>query len=89
MKITENDISESFDRAKALEEKLGVMHILKGLKTKYDDCYSYMEDADEAVSGMCSGMICGTEETDYVLEKCIDCPYYVGDKGETKDEKEN
>ena len=31
-KNTENDISESFDRAKALEEKLGVMHILKGLK---------------------------------------------------------
>lgn len=54
------------------------------LKTKYDDCYSYMEDVGVAVFGMCSGMIGGTEETDYVLEKCIDCPYYVGNKGGNK-----
>ena len=31
-KITENDISELFGRVKALEEKLGVTHIPKGLK---------------------------------------------------------
>lgn len=31
-KITENDISELFGRVKALEKKLGVIHILKGLK---------------------------------------------------------
>ena len=51
------------------------------LKTKYDDCCSYMEDVGVAVFGMCSGMIGGTEETDYTSEKCIDCPYYVGNKG--------
>ena len=31
-KITENDISELFGRVKALEKKLGVIHIPKGLK---------------------------------------------------------
>lgn len=32
MKITGNDISELFDRVKALEKKLGVTHVPKGLK---------------------------------------------------------
>lgn len=32
MKITGNDISELFDRVKALEKKLGVIHVPKGLK---------------------------------------------------------
>lgn len=32
MKITGNDISELFDRIKALEKKLGITHIQKGLK---------------------------------------------------------
>lgn len=31
-KITGNDISELFDRVKALEKKLGVIHVPKGLK---------------------------------------------------------
>lgn len=31
-KITANDISELFDRVKALEKKLGVIHVQKGLK---------------------------------------------------------
>lgn len=31
-KITANDISELFDRVKALEKKLGVIHVPKGLK---------------------------------------------------------
>ena len=39
-----------------------------------------MEDVGVAVFGMCSGMIGGTEETDYTSEKCIDCPYYVGNE---------
>ena len=32
MKITGNDISKLFDKVKALEEKLGVIHVPKGLK---------------------------------------------------------
>lgn len=32
MKITGNDIAELFDRVKALEKKLGVTHVQKGLK---------------------------------------------------------
>lgn len=66
-----------------------IIFIIGGLKTEYDDCYSYMEDVGVAVFGLCSGVIGGTEETDFVSEKCIDCPYYVGRKGETKDEEEN
>lgn len=62
----------------------GTIFVIDRLKTEYDDCYSYMEDVGVAVFSMCSGMIGGTEETDYVSEKCIDCPYYVGNKGENK-----
>ena len=35
-KITENDISELFGRVKALEKKLGVIHVPKGLKIGYE-----------------------------------------------------
>ena len=68
---------------------VAIIFIISRLKTEYDDCYSYMEDVGVAVFGLCSGVIGGSEETDFVSEKCIDCPYYVGYKGETKDEKEN
>ncbi len=54
-----------------------VLFILKMIITDYDKCYSSMEYEGHAAMGSCGGIFGGTEDTDYLSESCIDCPYFV------------
>ena len=47
-----------------------------------DRCYSHMELRGIAALGMCSGIVGGDSNTEYLAYSCIDCPYFVGFKGE-------
>lgn len=67
-----------------------LMLVLRFITSDYDKCYSEMENDGIAVFGCCRGLTGGTRHTDYLQEKCVDCPYLVflnnkGDKtGEEK-----
>ena len=43
----------------------------------HDKCYSDMERQGIASIGCCHGVVGGTRNTNYLSERCIDCPYFV------------
>lgn len=53
-------------------------------KSFHDKCYKEMESCGNAIFEMCSGQMVGDYETRYLYDPCIDCPYFVGYKGEEK-----
>ena len=46
-------------------------------KPDYNSCYDCMEQHGNAAFGMCCGQSCGTKNTEYLSEICIDCPYFT------------
>lgn len=44
---------------------------------EYERCYCQMEKNGAATLGVCSGMMGGDKETEYLSYSCIDCPYFV------------
>ena len=58
---------------------MGIKNILNKIKKTFfkDSCYErmksigYIEEDDK-----CYGMVGGTRATNYISEKCIDCPYW-------------
>lgn len=58
--------------------------IFWAVTTDYDKCYTDRELYGYAVMNCCSGEIGGTKETNYLSEKCIECPYLVIECSNTK-----
>ena len=56
-----------------------IAKILNALQKTYDDCYNNMKSAKDE---KCSGQAGGIKATEYLSEKCIDCPYFCLDKKE-------
>lgn len=44
----------------------------------YASCYTERENEGYAIFEMCGGDVGGTRATEYLSERCIDCPYYAG-----------
>lgn len=41
----------------------------------YERCYTEQEYSGHAAMGLCSGLVGGTKNTEYLSESCIDCPH--------------
>ena len=42
-----------------------------------ESCYAQMENAGVAVFGMCSGVVGGSSNTQFLADMCCDCKHYV------------
>ena len=51
--------------------------IIWAVTPEYEKCYSDRELEGYAAMKCCEGLNGGTKTTDYLLEMCISCPYYV------------
>ena len=41
----------------------------------YERCYTEQEYSGHAAMGLCSGLVGGTKNTEYLSESCIECPH--------------
>ena len=58
---------------------LWVRKLIEKIKyhTSHEWCYDRMEAEGYAVMGCCGGLVGGTRATDYLNERCCDCPHLV------------
>ena len=60
-----------------------VTHIIaKASKSNHSKCYDMMEKQGNVTMECCGGAVGGGNVTNYLSESCIDCPYFVLNKGE-------
>lgn len=52
-------------------------NIISKIFNPYDSCYTEQEYIGNAIMGMCSGYVGGTQATGYLSEQCVSCPYLV------------
>lgn len=55
-----------------------IVELIRGIVLKsYERCYTNMEYQGYAAMGCCGGVVGGTAVTEYLSEKCVNCPHWV------------
>lgn len=54
-----------------------IKQLIKSIKNyfSHNACYDAMKQSGVAVFGMCSGVVGGDSNSEYLSYQCMDCPY--------------